>query len=276
MKRRSFVPFALVLSSLLTACNHQDTTPSSTVTTSYAVTGSGQIAVALSPIDRMFSFIVPRAYALTPPPLVDASGLPVDLNDAWIVLKKVQFKTSEDETSDGNEDSYHFKGPFYVDLLSDDPVSFGEVQLPTTGLRRVKMLLHKASPAEVPAGAPAALSGKSIYLAGQVNGHALTFAADDTADFTVKGPRAVVPEHQKDLLTVIRIADIFERIDLSSISADTAITASNRVSAMNPCPTIHATASDLYTCFKTGIALEARFGKDDGDHDLDSHDETVD
>jgi hypothetical protein len=46
------------------------------------------------------------------------------------------------------------------------------------------------------------------------------------------------------------------------------------VNATNPCPLIHATATNLYTCFRQGMNQAAKFGQDDGDDDL-SDDEIV-
>lgn len=263
----------LVLATTLTACNSKED-KSSAVSAEFYVTGSGQDAVAYSPFMKALDAVIPKAHALTPPPLEDANGTAVTLNDAWIVLKKIQFK-SEETDENGGEDNVLFHGPFFVDLLSDTPTAFGTAEFSPVGLRRVKMLLHKATNGEKPAGAPASLTGNSIYLAGAINGHDLSFEADDTTDFSISGANAVYPEKGADFLAVIRIADLFKKIDLSGINADTAISASNRVPTVAPCPQIHATASDLYTCFRMGIALEAKFGKDGGDRDLDSQDETV-
>ncbi|WP_408096603.1 hypothetical protein ACJVC5_16315 [Peredibacter sp. HCB2-198] len=262
---------SIMISVLATGCN-QDSSSSNSVSTNFAVTGSGQNAVAQNQLQKAFSFLVPSAVALTPAPLVDANGSNVDLNEAWIVLRHIQFKSSESEDSNASNVA-HYNGPFHINLLSDQPASFGEIILPQEGLRRVKMLLHKGN--SIPADAPAALSGKSIYFNAVVNSHNLIFAADETTDFQISGPNAVVPERDKDLLAVIRMADLFKKIDLSGISGDTTITSASRFPAVNPCPEIHPTASDLYTCFRMGIGQEARFGKDDGDKDLDAGDEIV-
>ncbi|WPU63553.1 hypothetical protein [Peredibacter starrii] len=262
---------SIMISVLATGCN-QDSSNSNSVSTNFAVTGSGQNAVAQGQFQKAFSFIMPSAIALTPPLLVDSNGTQVDLNEAWIALKHIQFKTSVSDDSNGNSVA-HYNGPFYINLLSDQPVSFGEIILPQEGLRRVKMLLHKGN--SIPADAPAGLSGKSIYFNAMVNSQNLIFEADETTDFSISGSNAVVPERDKDLLTVIRMADLFKKIDLSGINSNTTISSSSRFPAVNPCPEIHPSASDLYTCFRMGISQEARFGKDDGDKDLDANDEVV-
>lgn len=279
MKKKIFPLLSvLTLSGLFTACNN-DTSSSSlssneTVTTNLSVTGSGQNAVAMSTFQKGFSLIVPSAIALTPPPLEDSTGTSVQLNEAWIVLKKIQFKwTSDNENTTYSDDSANYKGPFFIDLLSDTPVQLGKISVPEKGVTGLKMLLHKDN--NLPQNVPSPLRGNSIYLAGSVNGHQFTYVADDTTDFSITGSNAVVPENGKDFVVALRLADLFKKIDLSSITTDVTISSSSRFSASNPCPEIHPTAGDLYACFKMGLNKEAKLGKDDGDHDLDSNDESV-
>jgi hypothetical protein len=44
---------------------------------------------------------------------------------------------------------------------------------------------------------------------------------------------------------------------------------------VNPCPQIDPNAQDLYRCFRKGLEAQSRFGRDNGDKDLDQHDECV-
>lgn len=267
----------LLFSSVISSCN-QGSGSGSSVKTNFSMTGSNEVTVASTAPQKFWKTIIPTAIALEPINLKDSGNRSVDLDQAWIVVKKIQFKTSA--TADNNEsaeDSVMYKGPFYVDLLSDHPISFGQISLPEQGLRRVKMLLHKATSGDMPSIAPSELVGKSIFLKGQVNGLNFSYAADDTTDFSISGPNAVVPEEGKDFLAVIRLVDLFKKIDLSDVVDGTQITASNRVttSTNDPCPEIHPGANDLYTCFKAGIAMEAKFGKDNGDKELNASDEIV-
>lgn len=246
---------------LLTSCNSGSGSSSSHgVMTNFAITGSGMNATVSN------SWIFPSAYALTPPPLLDANLANVDLLEAWIVVKHIHFFRSSNVAVQSTS-SDHYKGPFYVDLLDGTPEPFGKIMLFPEGLRRLKMLLHNSN--SLPAGVPAALAGNSMYFRGQVNGHAFTYSSDDTTDFNITGENAVYPENGKKLMMVIRIADLIKKIDLSAITADTDITATNRVNAVNPCPLIHPAATNLYTCFRQGINQEAKFGLDNGDDDLD-------
>ena len=254
------------LLALFTSCNsNQGDSTNTAVTTDFAITGSGMNATVST------SWLFPSAYALTPPPLVDANMANVDLYDAWIVVKKIHFFRASDPNAIPTS-ADHYEGPFFVNLLSGTPELFGQIRLYPEGLRRVKMLLHKTN--SLPAGVPAGLDGNSIYLRGQVNGHNFTYESDDTTVFQLYGANAVYPEDGKKLLMTIRTADLFKKIDLSAITADTVISSTNRVNAADPCPLIFAGASNLYTCFRKGMNSEARFGKDNGDDDLDDN-ETV-
>lgn len=249
------------LISLLTSCNsNQSGGSTNAVTTNFAITGSGMHATVST------SWLLPTAHALTPPPLVDANMSNVDLFDAWIVVKKIHFFRAADLNAIPTS-ADHYEGPFFVDLLAGTPEPFGQIRLYPEGLRRVKMLLHKSN--SLPAGVPAGLSGNSIYLRGQVNGHSFSYESDDTTAFQLAGAQAVYPEDGKSLLMTIRTANLFKKIDLSVITADTVISSSNRVSASDPCPLIFPGATNLYTCFRHGMNSEAKFGKDNGDDDLD-------
>lgn len=265
----------LSFSLVLAGCNPGVTTDADNyVTTSLSMTGSGQPAVARSNTQRFFSLFMNSAFALTPPALVDSTGLNVDLNEAWVVIKEIEFEseeTSGESEEDGDEIEFH--GPFFVDLLSDAPLSFGEASLPAKGIRRVKMKLHEAE--SLPANVPAELNSKSIYFSGTINGVAFTYAADDSTKFEIGGSNPIIPNSSQDLLIVVRMADLFKKINLSSISSSTDIHAGNRVTVSNPCPLIDPMATNLYTCFRKGLSHQANLGKDDGDKDLDDHDDCV-
>lgn len=263
--KRLFFSFCVTL---LSSCN-SDSGPSGGggVATNFAITGSGMNAT----VSTSSNWFFPSAYALTPPPLLDSNLANVDLLEAWIVVKNIHFfRPSDPAVQSSAGDNY--KGPFFVDLLDGTPEQFGQIVLHSDGLRRVKMLLHKSN--SLPAGVPVELSGNSMYFKGTVNGHTFTYTSDDTTVFDVYGDRAVYPQDGEKLMVTFRIANLFKKIDLSAINMDMDISATNRVSATNPCPLIHASALNLYTCFRQGMNKEAKFGVDDGDDDL-SDSETV-
>ncbi len=265
----------MTLSLLMAGCNQSSSPIAGGVTTGLTMTGSGQPAIAQTDMQKFFSLFVPSAIALTPPLLIDSTSQTVNLNEAWIVIKEIEFESQE--VSDGSEqdgNEVKFLGPYFVDLLSDAPISFGDAVVPVTGIRRVKMKLHEAE--SLPASVPVQLTSKSIYFSGTVSGVPFSYAADDSAELEIGGPNPVVPNTAQDMLIVIRMADLFKKIDLSSIVGATDIHAGNRVNVVNPCPLIDASATDLYTCFRKGLSSEGNFGNDDGDKDLDINDETVD
>lgn len=265
----------LSFSFFLAGCNQGGSPSGDGVITGLAMTGSGQPAVALSNSQKLFSLFIPSAVALTPPLLVDSTSLNVNLTEAWVVIKEIEFESHEvagDSEQDGNE--IEFQGPYFVDLLSNAPISFGDAVVPATGLRRVKMKLHEAD--TLPGSVPVELASKSIYLSGTVNGVAFTYAADDSTELEISGANPIVPNSTHDMLIVIRMADLFKKINLSSINISTDIHAGNRVNVAGACPLIDASANDLYTCFRKGFSTEGNFGNDDGDSDLDINDESVD
>lgn len=255
----------------LTACNENEG-DKTLIKTSLTITGSSQESVAYNPFEHGLNLLFPKAIALAPPLLQDSNGSIVTLNEAWIVLKKIQFKPQFQEKANEVEEII-YKGPFVINLLHHGPKSLGDIELPVRSIRRVKMLLHKAQ--DLPLDAPEELAGNSIYLRGTVNGVEFRFAADETTDFVIKGEEEVVPYYGKELLMVIRIADLFKKIDLSALTSATTINRSDRLPSPTPCPEIKSSASDIYTCFISGINSEAKFGVDNGDKDLTYLDEVI-
>lgn len=268
----SFFALAMV------GCKAQKQVPPSGISTSLFMTGSGNDAVVNmgGEKNKLFDFIFPTAVALTPPLITDLNNRSINLNDAWIVIKEIEFKTNEIASTNESSQSKEIElnGPFFVDLLSNAPVSFGDVIVsPDVGIRRIKMQLHKTI--NIPNSAPLGLANNSIYLSGTVAGVAFSFSSADSAEFEIGGSNPIFPNSSKDLLAVIRLSNMFNKINMASITSSTDISATNRVATADPCPLIDSSSSDLYTCFRKGLSHEANFGNDDGDKDLDSSDQTV-
>lgn len=219
--------------------------------------------------------ILRPALALPPPSLVDSTGATVNLSEAWIVVKEIEFKPTE--TADSSEvdgDSVSLLGPYVIDLLTAHPESLGEVRIPTTTLRRIKMKLYNTD--TLPSTAPPALLNKGLYWKGSINGHQFTLSSREGYEYELAGPNGVTLTDNSNILVSIRVANLFKRMNLSSISADVDIDENNRFPATNPCPQIDPSASDLYTCFNKGLKAEADLGKDnDGDDELGSGDDSV-
>lgn len=265
--------FWFYLSFLLVHCSQRGTSTGNPM--KLVVTGSAQSAtVAMNIIEKFWNqFVWQMAEALTPPALQDANGSAVVLSDAWLSVENIELKIDETAGSgevDGSD--VYFQGPYFIDLLDANPSPLGIVSIPFLQFHRIKMKLNNSG--VIPPSAPVGLSGNSIYLAGTVGGVAFTFSSPDNMEYEVAGPNGIYPSGG-NFLMVIRVARLFDRIDLSAISAPTNIDDNNRVSAANPCPLINASANDLYTCFREGMQSEANFGVDSGDNDLSSGESAV-
>lgn len=252
---------------------------SGTVSTSLVMTGSSQAStIAKYKIQHPWlSLFMPAAVALTPPAMADASGRNVSLTKAWIVIKEIELKATEVADSaevEGASDGIEFQGPYVVDLLSAQPASLGVAEIPAGVYRRIKMKLEKD--AVMPAEAPAGLSGNSIYFEATVAGNQVTYSAADGTEFQIGGAGGVDLSDNANLLLGVKLADLFKMIDMSSVTSNVAISASNRVPGTNLCPLIDASASDLYTCFRKGLEKAGKLGKDsDGDHEIEADEDEV-
>jgi hypothetical protein len=128
----------------------------------------------------------------------------------------------------------------------------------------------------LPVGVPGELTNRSIYLRGGVNGHQFTFVSDDGAEIRIAGPKGLALDGNSDILISIRLAEIIAKIDMSAVNADMEISPVNRVTATNPCQTLDASATDLYTCFRKGLEAEAKMGKDsDHSHEIEAVEDEV-
>lgn len=247
---------------------------------SFKMTGSSAAATIANHRPQFFSpwwaAVLMPAWALPPPLMVDANALNVTLDDAWMVVKEVEFKQSElAEAGEVDGDEIAFTGPYVVNLLSSTPESFGQVRSSTGTLRRMKMKLHNAS--SLPSNAPPALAGKSIYWKGSVNGHAFTISSSEGYEFELAGPKAVTLSDNDSVLMTVHIANIIKKLNLADIAASGSqvdISENSRVTtSAAPCPTIEPSATDLYTCFNSGLKLESNLGRDDnGDDELSGED----
>ncbi len=265
---------------LLTGCPlHEGTTGGNPiqVATGFVVTGSSQAAtVAATWFERAFDFIFPRAVALPPPIMRDASGRIVLLNKAWISFVDVEFKADEAVGSGETPGAdVTFVGPFHVNLLDPNPNSLDVANLNFSFYRRVQASLYKQGP--IPADAPPEMLGHSIYLEGRINGMLFSFRSEESNAFVVAGPNQILPSPSSDLLLSFYFANLFRKIDLSSITAPTIIAGYNKIPAIDPCPAIKPGASDLYECFSVGLQTETNLGNDEnGNAELDGHEPSVD
>lgn len=258
----STLAVGLTLSSL--ACSKKASN-SSTVSSSFTMTGSNKAAtVAMKP--SLMNLLFPKANALTPNNLTDSTGLTINLSQSWVAIKEIEFEASETASAgevDGAEVS--FKGPYFVDLLSNAPAALDSQSIPASSFQRIKMKLHKVE-GSLPSSVPAALNANSIYIAGTIGtgGSAVnfTFLSDDGAEYQIGGPKAVTPKDGGQILVEIKFADIFKKINLSTVTNNETISASNRHAGSHLCDSIDTSANDVYTCIRKGLEKYADVGED--------------
>ncbi len=201
-----------------------------------------------------------QAIALPPPILKDSTNAAISLNEAWISVKQVEFKSTESASSgEVDGDSVSFETPTAVNLIASTLQSFGQVRIGTS-LRRIKMQLHNVD--VLPAGAPVGLTGKSFYWQGTVGARSFTFTSTEGYEYELAGPNGVALSENSNILLSIQIANLFKKINMTNVVDGAVISQSSRVPATNPCPLINASASDIYTCFKDGLKSEANLGND--------------
>ena len=247
----------------------------SQITSGFKMTGSSSAAtVAKQSPQSIFGLFINQAYALIPTSLQDSTGLPITLNQAWTVVKEVEFKSEEVAGLEDSEIEVEFQGPYVVDLLSNAPMVLDTQQIAEKAIRRIKMKLHKAE--SLPASAPAGLINNSIFISGVVAGNNFTFQLDDSTEIQIAGPNSFQPSENSELLVEIQLANIFKQINMSSIINNEVISSANRHNGSNLCNSIDPSANDIYTCIRKGLEKHSNFGQDnDGDDDLDSNDSKV-
>ncbi|MGZ3796108.1 MAG: hypothetical protein ACXVB1_07080 [Pseudobdellovibrionaceae bacterium] len=257
---------ALAFTLANSACSKKST---NTVASSLSMTASNKAAtVAMKP--SLLNLLMPKAMALVPATIVDSTGLSIALNSSWVVIKEVEFEATEvpgaGET-DGTEVS--FTGPYFIDLLSNAPKVLDSQSIPAAPFQRIKMKLEKAGGAAIPSGAPTALASNSIYLAGTIGtgGGAVSFVyqSDDGTEINIGGPTAISPTDGGQVLVEINFSNIFKQINMSTVANNEVISSSNRHAGTNLCPSIDASAADIFTCIRKGLEKHADVGED-SDH----------
>lgn len=265
---------ALTSASLVVACSPKNSSQAQ-VSSSLKMTGSASAAtVAKQSPKSIWGLLIHQAYALIPTSLQDSTGLSITLNQAWTVIKEVEFKSEELAGTEDSEVEIEFQGPYVVDLLSNTPMLLDTQLIAEKAIRRIKMKLHKAE--SLPATAPAGLANNSIFISGTVGGNNFTFQLDDSTEIQIAGPNSFQPSQNSELLVEIQLANIFKQINMSTVTNNEVISAASRHSGSNLCTSIDPSANDIYTCLRKGLEKHANFGQDnDGDDDLDSNDSKV-
>ena len=245
------------------------------IAASFKMTGSSSPAtVAANEKPSFLRMLMQEAQAFMPSTLRDSSGLTITLTNAWTVLKEVEFKTEEINGVEDSEIEVEFTGPYVIDLLANAPLILDTQLIAEKPIRRIKMKFHKAE--TLPSGSPAGLLNNSIYLTGTVGANSFTLQMDDSTEVQIAGPNGFEPRQGSEMLVEIQLANIFKQINMSTITNGQIINNASRHPGVNLCPSIDASANDIYTCMRKGLEKHANFGMDnDGDDDLDSVDSKV-
>lgn len=222
----------------------------------------------------LLAAVLNQAVALPPPILKDSTNAAVSLNEAWISVKKIEFKATQSAVpGEVSGDSVSYETPTAINLIASNLQSFGQVRIGSTLLRRIKMQLHNVE--VLPSGAPVGLQNKSFYWVGSVDGRNFTFTSTEGYEYELSGPKDVVLAENSNILLSVQIANLFKKINMTAVTNGTEINQNNRVLATNPCPLINSSAVDIYTCFKDGLKSESNLGEDVSNDGELAGDETV-
>lgn len=204
----------------------------------------------------------------------DSVGNSIGLSQAYAVVKEVEFKEAE-VASEIESPEVQYVGPFVVNLFADQPTSFGLAPAVLYPVRRIKMKFHRL---EIVSGdTPSEVLNNSLWLSATKNGQAFQVAIDEGFEFEVAGPNGIALSNGELLLITLKLPALFTQIDLSAVVAGDNISSQDKIPATNPCPTLNASAQDIYTCFKDGLKFIGNAGIDSSrDGELDPEDNTVD
>ena len=260
----------------LISCQNKGTSTGNPLV-SLNMTGSGQSATAAYKHfkNNFWNWFVGTAHAFsTPPTILDSTNLNVSLSEFWISLSEIELKYDETaQVGEVNGDSVEFAGPYTVNLFSNSPMQVAAANLPLNILRRIKYKTKNIS--DLSSGAPAGMLNSNLYLVGIVNGNNFIFQSREELIIETAGPKLVTLNDGDHLLVQVQTADLVRKINLSSVANNTVIDETNRITFVNPCPLIDASASDIYTCFIKGLATQVKVGKDNGDNIFGVGDDTV-
>lgn len=257
------------------------TATNANVTAALSMTGSSQPTTLANykKAHPLLQLLSPVAVAFAPPAMTDSGTRVVTLNKAWITVKEVEFKLAEVAgAEEATSSEIKFTGPYFVDLLSSIPASFGSAEVPAGVYRRVKMKLEKDS--ALPAGAPSQLAGNSIYFEGTVSGLAFTYAAPDGTEFKIAGAGGVNLSETANMVLGVKMSDLFRMINMDAVAAagNKNISDANRISTgtVSACPLIDSTVRDIAACFRKGLEKAGKFGKDsDNDGEIEAGEDEV-
>lgn len=259
--------FILIFSLSLMACQKQKNTTTGNPLVSLSMSSSqSTLAVAFLSFKHFLkSMLFPKAVASQPPVTTDAAGNSVLLDQGWMVVKEIEFESTETPNTDETDgDDVQFLGPYVVDLFSATPDLLGTQSISTNSIRRIKMKLHRLEVAFD--NSPTEVLGNSLFFHGTIDGKAFSIISEEGTEFQVSGPKALNVYDNMNLLLSFKISPIISKIDLTSIKSQTdpvIISDSNKLSGgANICPTIDTSLTTIYDCFRKAIEQQANLGDD--------------
>jgi len=267
---------------LITSCKKKESTTTGNPMVSLSITSSQNTTpVAFVSIKNIIKdFFFPEAMASAPPTMLDLNGNTVSLDQGWMVVKEIEFKATEiPDANESDGDEIKFLGPYSVNLFSASPVQIGSTSLGLSSIQRIKMKLHPSDVVGV--GEPSDLVNNSIYFHGTVGGKMFSFTSTEGTEFEIGGSTALNIRDNMSLILSIRIVPLINKIDLSALANEApgvVISDSYKVNVISPppCPSIDASSSTIYDCFRKGLEQQADLGDDsDQSGEIESNEDEI-
>ncbi len=274
---KSYLVIPMILATLLTTYSCTNSQGTSTGNPLVAISMTGASTNATAQLNKhQFSWLINQAYALTPPSsMLDAVSSTVVVSSFWISISEIEFKSAETAgNSEVDGSDVEFTGPYTINIFDPNPQSLASSEISTNAIRRIKYKTKKV--ADVSAGNPAGMVNHTLYVVAAVASKNFTLRSGEEIQYETAGPNLVTFANNQNLLLEVLTAEIFRKIDLTNVTNNAVIDESNKINATGACPTIDASANDIYTCFIKAIQKQTKVGKDDnGDSELQPSEETI-
>lgn len=255
--------------------------------------GKGTVTLSLEASQAARSFM---RTAITGIPVTDSNGASagtLDLTDAWVVVKEIEFEhEDDDETADQDDSKLEFIGPYAVDLLTGTTYpALPQVSIDIGLYTDIEMDIEKLAPEDVAGmtGLDSAVATKlqdySLYLEGTYNDgvntidFSLYYDQTDEFEFSPTGDTTqgftIDDEGINDIIVAFRMNEWF-RFDNADTNNGLSVEFGDAVSGTNPIVLDGDTNSDVMDVIEDNIEDSAEYGEDDDDDGSLSEDEDDD